>query len=291
MPLARHLGMDIQGLVRSDRNVEGVVEMMLDATQQHELALSTERLFDWHSAIFPTGRSGIYKITAGGWRKDETGPMQVVSGALGKERIHYQAPPAEILNKEMDIFIQWFNTEDKLDPVMKAGIAHLWFITIHPFGDGNGRIARVIADMQLARADGSPQRFYSMSAQIRKDRNAYYDLLEKTQKGNLDITEWLEWFLNCLAGALEATESVLSKVFSKAKFWEKHRLTTLNDRQRVIINKLLDNFDGKLTSSKWAKINKCSADTALRDIQDLMQKNILHKEPGGGRNTNYELEL
>lgn len=287
--VARHLGIAIPGLIQSDRNVDGVVEMMLDATQQHNLPLSAERLFGWHSALFPGGRSGMYKITVGEWRKDETGPMQVVSGALGKERVHYLAPPAEIINSEMDVFIHWFNSENELDSVLKAAIAHLWFITIHPFDDGNGRIARAIADMQLARADGSSQRFYSMSSQIRKERNQYYDLLEKTQQGNLDITEWMLWFLNCLSGALEATNNTLSRVLFKAKFWETHNATPLHDRQRLIINKLLDGFEGKLTSSKWAKINKCSADTALRDIQDLISKNVLRKEQGGGRSTNYEL--
>jgi Fic family protein len=289
--VARHLGMDISGLIRSDRNVDGIVEMMLDATQQNKKALSAKRLFDWHAALFPTGRSGMYKIIVGNWRKDETGPMQVVSGALGKEKVHYQAPESEIVNKEMKVFINWFNREDKLDPVIKAGIAHLWFITIHPFDDGNGRIARAITDMQLARADGSSERFYSMSAQIRKERNKYYEALEKTQKGSVDITEWLQWFLNCLISSLSASDSTLSRVLSKARFWEKQATTALNDRQRLMINKLLDGFDGKLTSSKWAKINKCSTDTALRDIQDLMSKKIVRKEPAGGRNTNYELEV
>ncbi|MGZ3932065.1 MAG: Fic family protein [Bacteroidia bacterium] len=287
--LARHLGMDISGLVRSDRNVDGVVEMTLDATQQHAKALSAERLFGWHSALFPTGRSGLYKITVGSWRKDGAGPMQVVSGAMGKEKVHYQAPEAKLLNKEMKAFIRWFNSEDKLDPVLKAALAHLWFVTVHPFDDGNGRIARAIADMQLARADGSSRRFYSMSSQIRKERKKYYDILEKTQKGNLDVTEWMLWFLNCLNGALNATEKMLSDVLYKARFWEKHDSTSLNDRQRLMLNKLLDGFDGKLSSSKWAKMTKCSADTALRDIQDLITKMILRKEPEGGRSTNYEL--
>lgn len=287
--LARHLGMEISGLVRSDRNVDGVVEMTLDATQHHKKSLSAERLFGWHSSLFPAGRSGMYKITVGEWRKDETGPMQVVSGAFGKEKVHYQAPEAKLLTKEMRAFMRWFNSNDELDPVLKAGIAHLWFITIHPFDDGNGRIARAIADMQLARADGSSRRFYSMSSQIRKERKKYYEILEKTQKGSLDITEWLRWFLSCLSGALHATDKTLSGVLSKARFWEKHRTTVLNDRQRLMLNKVMDGFDGKLTSSKWAKISKCSADTALRDIQDLMNKKMLRKEPGGGRSTNYEL--
>ena len=289
--IARHLGMDISGLVPSDRHIDGVVEMMLDATQNYKKTLTKERLFDWHAALFPTGRSGMYKIIAANWRDDSTGPMQVVSGAMGKERVHFQAPAAKIISKEMNRFIMWFNDRDQLDPVLKSGIAHLWFITIHPFDDGNGRIARAIADMQLARADESNQRFYSMSAQIRNERSKYYDILEKTQKGTLDISEWLKWFLDCLIGALTATENTLAKVFSKAKFWEKHRVTSLNERQRLMINKLFDSFEGKLTSSKWAKINKCSADTALRDIQDLINKDALYKDPAGGRSTSYKLKV
>lgn len=287
--VARHLGMDISGLIPSDRNVDGVVEMMLDATQQCGKSLSSERLFGWHAALFPTGRIGMYKIVVGNWRKDETGPMQVVSGVMGKEKVHYQAPDAAILDKEMNAFIEWFNAKDKLDPVIKAGIAHLWFVTVHPFEDGNGRIARAITDMQLARADGSKQRFYSMSAQIRQERKAYYDMLEKTQKGTLDVTEWLQWFLKCLMNAIMSTDKTLERVLAKAKFWEKHATVSINNRQRIMINKLLDGFDGKLTTSKWAKINKCSADTALRDITDLVTKKILCKEASGGRSTNYKL--
>jgi Fic family protein len=287
--IARRLGMEISGLIPSDRNVDGVVEMMLDATQQNDQPLNHERLFGWHASLFPTGRSGMYKIEVGGWRKDETGPMQVVSGAMGKEKVHYQAPEAALLNQEMNAFIDWFNTEKQLDPVLKAAVAHLWFVTIHPFEDGNGRIARAITDLQLARADGSKQRFYSMSAQIRLERKAYYDILEKTQKGDLDITDWLIWFLDCLHQALLTTDQILARVLTKAKFWENHAVVSINDRQRTIINKLLDGFDGKLTSSKWAKITKCSPDTALRDITDLMAKHILRKEEAGGRSTNYEL--
>lgn len=287
--LARRLGLDISGLIPSDRNVEGVVEMMLDATQHSEKPLNKERLSGWHAALFPTGRSGMYKIEVGGWRKDETGPMQVISGAMGKERVHYQAPDAMALEKEMSSFMVWFNDKDQLDPLIKAGLAHLWFVTIHPFEDGNGRIARAITDMQLARADGIKQRFYSLSAQIRLVRKAYYDVLEKTQKGNLDITEWLLWFLNCLMDALKATDQTLAIVLTKAKFWEKHATLNFNDRQKLMLNKLLDGIEGKLTSSKWAKITKCSADTALRDIADLISKQILCKEGKGGRSTNYEL--
>jgi len=287
--IARRLGMDIAGLVPSDRDVEGVVEMMLDATQNFEKKLTKTRLFDWHAALFPTGRSGMYKITVGAWRKGDKGPMQVVSGAIGKEKVHFEAPEADLLDEEMKGFIQWFNSAAKLDPVLKAAIAHLWFVTIHPFDDGNGRIARAIADMQLARADGNEQRFYSMSAQIQKERNAYYDILERTQKSNLDITSWLEWFLNCLDRALESTEATLSAVMQKAKFWETVSEIRLNERQKLMLNKLLNGFTGKLTTSKWGKIAKCSHDTALRDIADLIEKGILVKEEGGGRSTSYQL--
>lgn len=289
--IARHLGMEISGLVPSDRHVDGVVDMMLNATQQYQQVLSTQRLFEWHSALFPTGRSGPYKINTGRWRDDATGPMQVISGALGKEKIHFQAPDASVIETEMKYFLDWFNTEQALDPVIKAAVAHLWFVTIHPFDDGNGRIARAITDMQLARADESAQRFYSMSTQIRIERNAYYDTLEKTQQGDLDITKWLQWFLQCLMSALQATSSTLSNVMQKAHYWEQHRQTILNDRQRFMLNKLWDDFDGKLTSSKWAKMSKCSPDTALRDIQDLIHKNMLRKEAAGGRSTNYELNI
>jgi len=287
--IARRLGMDIVGLVPPDRDVEGVVEMMLDATRHYEQPLSAERLFDWHAALFPTGRSGMYKIGVGVWRDDATGPMQVVSGEMGRERVHFQAPDAGVLDQEMHTFVAWFNRESRMDPVIKAAIAHLWFVTIHPFDDGNGRIARAIADMQLARADGSARRFYSMSARIRLQRNRYYEILEQTQKGNLDITDWLLWFLDCLTSALMATDQSLARVLGKAQFWERHRTTFLNDRQRLMINKLFDGFEGKLNSSKWAKIAKCSTDTALRDIQDLIDKGILQKEAAGGRSTSYEL--
>lgn len=287
--IAKRLGMDISGLVASDRNVEGMVDLMIDATQNFTKPLSSERLFDWHSALFPTGRSSLNKITAGDWRNDATGPMQVISGPMGKEHVHFQAPDSSFVPGEMNAFIHWFNTNDTLEPVIKAGLGHLWFVTIHPFDDGNGRIARAITDMLLARSDGSHQRFYSMSAQIRLERKSYYDILESTQKGNLDVTEWLLWFLNCLLNALNSSDVVLAKVLHKAQFWKQHASTIVNDRQQVMMNKLLDGFDGKLTTSKWAKITKCSQDTALRDIQDLINKNILSKEPSGGRSTNYEL--
>jgi Fic family protein len=285
--IARQLGMDISGLIPSDRDVDGVVEMMLDATQKYDKMLDAERLFGWHSALFPTGRSGMYRIQVGQWRKDETGAMQVISGGFGKEKVHFQAPEAAILAAEMSQFLAWFNAEQNLDPVLKAAIAHLWFITIHPFDDGNGRIARALTDMQLSRAEGNAQRFYSMSAQIRLQRNGYYQILEKTQKGNSDITAWLVWFIECLTQSLLATDSALEKVLNKAKFWKKHTQTILNERQIQMLNKLMGDFEGKLNSSKWAKMMKCSTDTALRDIQDLCQKNILMKEESGGRSTNY----
>jgi Fic family protein len=288
--IARRLGITISSLVASDRHVDGVVEMMLDATQRNDVPLTIERLFDWHAALFPTGRSGLYKITVGNWRKDETGPMQVVSGGIGKEKVHFQAPAATEIQKEMLLFIDWFNKETDLDAVIRAAIAHLWFITIHPFDDGNGRIARAIADMQLAKADGSKHRFYSMSAQIQLQRNKYYNILEKTQKGTSNISEWLFWFLDCLDSALTASDATLTNVLFKANFWQTHATTTFNERQKGLINKLLDGFEGKLTSSKWAKIAKCSTDTALRDIQDLIQKDILRKESEGGRSTNYEIK-
>jgi Fic family protein len=287
--IARRLGMEIAGSIDSDRDVDGVVEMMLDATQNCFEPLTAERLFNWHAALFPTGRSGMHKITVADWRKDTTGPMQVVSGAMGKEKVHFQAPGSEIIDNEMLLFLDWFNNDDKTDLVIKAAIAHLWFVTIHPFEDGNGRITRALSDILLARADMSNQRFYSMSAQIREERKAYYEILEKTQKGDLDITEWIRWFLQCLINALKSTDSILKQVLFKAEFWNKHSKTIINERQRKLINRLLDGFDGKLTSSKWAKIAKCSKDTAIRDINDLINKNILQKEAAGGRSTCYEL--
>ena len=287
--IARRLGMELVGAVEADRNVEGVVEMMLDATQKCFDPLTADRLFDWHAALFPTGRSGMYKITVANWRKDTTGPMQVVSGALGKEKVHFQAPDSDLLETEMSRFLAWFNGDKAIDLVIKAAIAHLWFVTIHPFEDGNGRITRALTDMLLARSDKSNQRFYSMSAQIKIERKQYYEILEKTQKGDLDITEWIGWFLTCLINALKSTDSILARVLFKAEFWKKHMETAINDRQRKLLNKLMDGFDGKLTSSKWAKIAKCSKDSAVRDINDLIEKGILQKEPAGGRSTNYEL--
>jgi Fic family protein len=288
--IARRLGIELAGAIESERHVDGIVEMMLDATQRHDLPLYKDRLFSWHAALFPTGYSNIYKITVADWRQDSTGPMQVVSGPLGKEKVHYQAPDSSRIELEMEKFLKWFENEFEIDPVLKAAIAHLWFVTIHPFDDGNGRICRAITDMQLARSDKSVRRFYSMSAQIRIERKQYYEILEKTQKGNSDITEWIIWFLQCLINSIFSTEEVLSRTLHKAEFWKTHARTIFNDRQQKVINQLLDGFDGKLTSSKWAKINKCSQDTALRDIQDLIKKDILQKEASGGRSTNYELK-
>ena len=292
--IARRLGMDIAGLVPADRNVEGVVEMMLDATQNFAEPLTSERLFDWHAALFPTGRSGMSKIIVGAWRDDANGPMQVVSGPIGHERIHFEAPAAAMVEPEMQAFLAWFeghaaHGRTTIDPVLKAGIAHLWFVTIHPFDDGNGRIARAIADLALARSEASAQRFYSMSAQIRVERNAYYDALEATQKGDLDITAWLTWFLDCLDRAIDGAETVLASVMHKARFWEEHGAEPFNDRQRNMLNRLLNGFEGKLNTSKWAKITKCSPDTALRDIEDLVKRGILIKEAAGGRSTHYAL--
>ena len=287
--IARRLGINIGGLTPADRNVEGVVEMMLDATQGYDKPLTFRRLFDWHAALFPTGRSGMSKIKVGAWRDDTTGPMQVISGPIGKERVHYEAPVAGRLREEMKTFLDWFEKDNAADLVLKAGIAHLWFVTIHPFDDGNGRIARAIADMVLARSERSPQRFYSMSAQIRQERNAYYEILEATQKGELDITRWLEWFLDCLERAFTHAEITLEAVMWKARFWEKHAGDAFNDRQSKIVNQLLNGFEGKLTSSKWAKLTKCSQDTALRDIEDLIRKGVLTKDAAGGRSTSYSL--
>lgn len=288
--IARRLGIEIAGSVESDRYVDGIVEMMLDATNNCYEPLTAERLFDWHAALFPTGRSGMYKITVAGWRTGSAGPMQVVSGAMGKERVHFQAPDASLLDMEMNRFIDWFNAENDIDLVIIAAIAHLWFVTIHPFDDGNGRIARALTDMMLARSDRSTQRFYSMSAHIRIERKHYYEILERTQKGNLDITTWIQWFLSCLVSALQSTDTHLNRVLFKAGFWNRHGTIVINERQKSLLNGILDGFEGKLTSSKWAKIAKCSKDTAIRDINDLINKDILKKEEAGGRSTHYLLK-
>ena len=285
--IARRLGMDVGGLKPADRNVEGVVEMMLDATRHFDQPLTDERLFAWHASLFPTGRSGMTKIRAGAWRDESAGPMQVVSGPVGREHINFEAPKAVRVGSEMRTFLDWFEQDSGVDPVLKAGLAHLWFVTIHPFEDGNGRTARAIADMALARSENSPQRFYSMSAQIRQERNAYYDILEETQKGTMDITPWMEWFLGCLGRAIDGAQTTLSAVLAKARFWDRIRDVPLNDRQRLVLNRLLDGFEGKLTTSKYAKLAKCSQDTALRDILPLVERGILVRSPEGGRSTSY----
>ncbi len=285
--IARKLGLEYAGMVYADRNVEGVVEMMLDATQNYRKPLDDERLFGWHAALFPLGRSGMYKIDVAKYR---TGEMQVVSGAMGREKVHYVAPSPDQVPREMDEFLAWFNDENKLDLVLKSAIAHFWFIIIHPFDDGNGRMARALSDLLLARSDDTSQRFYSLSSQILVERKTYYEVLQKAQSSDGDITAWLEWYLNCLYRALQSTETTIENVLHKADFWDRHKETELNARQRLMLNKLFDGFDGKLTSSKWAKITRSSSDTALRDIQDLIAKGVLlRKEAQGGRSTNYEL--
>ncbi len=287
--IARRLGVDIGGTAPVRRDIEGIVDMMLDATQNYKDALTKDRLFGWHSALFPTGRSGLHKINVGKWRTTKSGVMQVISGAYGRETIHFEAPHANRLAKEMRVFLSWFNQEVTTDPVIKAAIAHLWFVTIHPFEDGNGRIGRAIADMALARSDNNAQRFYSMSAYIEKERDAYYRCLETTQRGGMDITPWLEWFLICLKRAIESAEDITSHVIYKAKLWDRLNQHPVQERQRKIINMLIDGFEGKLTTSKYAKIAKCSQDTALRDIRELMEWNVLIQSPEGGRSTSYTL--
>jgi Fic family protein len=289
--IARRLGLKVGGLVPTDRDVEGIVEMMLDATGNYAQRLTVERLFAWHASLFPTGRSGMHKIRVGVWRDDSGGPMQVVSGPVGKQKVHFEAPPAARVPRETEEFLRWFETPGDTDPLLIAGLAHLWFVTIHPFDDGNGRIARAIADMALARSENSPQRFYSMSAQIRHERNDYYTKLEHTQKGGLDITSWQDWFLNCLLRAIEGAQNTLGAVLEKARFWEHFAKEPLNERQIKVLNRLLDGFEGKLTTSKWAKIAKCSQDTAYRDILDLVERGALRKDPGGGRSTSYSLVI
>lgn len=284
--IARRLGIKTAGLVPSSRHIEGIVEMMLDATQRHNLPLTKKRLFGWHAALFPTGYSGPYEIEVGRYR---TGEMQVVSGAMGKEKVHYEAVKPELVKAEMDKLLDWFNNDNQLDPVLKAAIAHFWFIIIHPFDDGNGRIGRAITDMLLARAERSGERFYSMSSQILVERKQYYDTLQKVQHSAGDITEWLEWFLQCLKNAMLATENTTQRILRKAEFWKLHEQTPINERQRLMLNKLFDGFDGKLQTSKWAKITKTSTDTALRDIKDLIEKGILQQTEEVGRNANYEL--
>ena len=289
--IARRLGMDIEGLIPTNRHVDGVVEMMLDATGKHSETLTEERLFAWHAALFPTGRSGMNKIRVGQWRDDSNGPMQVVSGPVGHQQVHYEAPPADRVSSEINKFLHWFEQPDDIDPLIISSLAHLWFVTIHPYDDGNGRIARAIADMALARCEKTNQRFYSMSAQIRIEQKDYYDVLEWTQKGDLDVTQWQDWFLNCLLRAIKGAQDTLSDVLTKARFWERFAKEPFNQRQIKILNRLLDGFEGKLTTSKWAKITKCSQDTAYRDILDLMKRGALQKEPAGGRSTSYSLVI
>lgn len=287
--IARRLGVDIGALAPVDRHVEGVVEMVLDATTRCEAPLTTARLFGWHAALFPTGYSGMSKINVGQWRDDVDGPMQVVSAAMGRRKVHFQAPPADVLVMEMQRLLDWVNGPTGEPALIKAGLAHLWFVTLHPFEDGNGRIARAVGDLLLARADGSPQRFYSLSAQIQRERKDYYEVLERTQKGTLDVTDWLSWFLGTLTRALNSAQGTLDGVLIKARFWQRWAGTPMNARQSKLLNRLLDGFEGKLTSSKWANIAKCSADTALRDITQLLELGVLRKSDSGGRSTNYEL--
>lgn len=287
--VARRMGLDIGGLKPADRDVEGIVEMMLDATGRYDEPLTEERLFSWHAALFPTGRSGLAKIRTGAWRDETAGPMQVVSGALGKEKVHFEAPKAHRLTREIAAFLKWFEGGDAIDPVVKSGVAHLWFVTIHPFEDGNGRIARAISDMALARSEHSSQRFYSMSAQIKREHKEYYDILESTQKATLDVTAWMLWFLDCLGRAIDGARATLKAVLDKARFWDRIKEVPLNDRQRSVIHRLLEGFEGKLTSSKYAKLTKCSQDTAYRDIQALIERQILVQNPEGGRSTSYSL--
>jgi Fic family protein len=287
--IARRMGLDIGALRPIDRNVEGIVEIMLDATRKHDKPLTQQRLFGWHAALFPTGRSGLQKITVGAWRREESGAMQVISGPIGREKVHFEAPDHKRLKGEMSAFLKWVNATDKTDLVFKSALAHFWFVTIHPFEDGNGRIARAIADMMLARSENSTQRFYSVSAQIQQERNAYYDVLEKSQKGTLDVTRWIEWYLNCLSRAIGASDKLLETILVKNRFWNVHKGQSFNDRQRKVMNRLLDGFEGKLTSSKWARLAKCSQDTAGRDINDLLERKILARADAGGRSTSYEL--
>jgi len=287
--IARRLGVDIGALAPVDRHVEGVVEMVLDATANCRYPVTLERLFGWHAALFPTGYTGMSKINVGAWRDDATGPMQVVSGPIGRQRVHFEAPPADQLEAETEGFLKWANAPTGEPPLIKAGLAHLWFVTLHPFDDGNGRIARAVGDLFLARADGSPQRFYSLSAQIQREREAYYDILERTQKASLDVTQWLAWFLDTLHRAVNQAQITMDAVLAKTRFWQRWATTPLNERQVKLINRLLDGFDGKLTSSKWAAIAKCSPDTALRDITDLLTRGVLRKANAGGRSTSYEL--
>lgn len=287
--IARRLGVDVGALTPSDRHVEGVVDMILDATGKANDPLTLDRLLAWHATLFPTGYSGLSKIQVGKLRDDSNGAMQVVSGPLHHQKIHYEAPPAHRLDIELSDFLLWFNVDQQDDPLIKAGLAHLWFVTLHPFEDGNGRIARAIGDMALTRMEKSSQRYYSMSAQIQLERKDYYNMLEATQKGAMDVTNWLEWFLSCLLRSMHRAEITLSNVLMKTRYWQKWGTISMNERQIKLLNKLLDGFDGKLTTKKWAVIAKCSPDTALRDINDLMEQRVLRKAESGGRSTSYLL--
>ena len=291
--IARRLGMDVGGVHIVDRRVEGVVEVMLDASRNYEQPLTVERVFGWHGSLFPAGRTtGMRKLRVGAWRDDSTGPMQIVSGPVGRERVHFEGPAAERLDGEMSAFLRWFNegtAPTAGDEVLKAGLAHLWFVTIHPFDDGNGRTARAIADLALARSERSAQRFYSMSAEICRQRNAYYEILERTQKGTMDVTPWMEWFLSCLGRAIDRAQTTVAGVLHKARFWQAAGDVPVNERQRLVLNRMLDGLEGNLTTSKWARIAKCSSDTALRDILGLVERGVLVRNPGAGRSTSYSL--
>jgi Fic family protein len=289
--IARHLGLAHAAVAPADRRTEGVVEMMLDATENYNSPLTADRLFGWQAALFPTGYSGLHRIKTGAWRHDAGEPMQVVSGPVGRQRVHYQAPPAARLEAEMQRFFTWFNRKDEPEGLLRAGLAHLWFVTIHPFEDGNGRIARAIADQALAQSEASGQRFYSMSSRIREERSQYYDTLERTQKGELDITDWLVWFLGCFSRAIEGAEAILANVLRKAEFWQRYAREPLTERQKTVLNRYLDGFEGKLTAKKWAAIGKCSVPTAQRDINDLIERGILRRNPGGSKNTSYDLAV
>lgn len=290
--VARHLGIDAANITPSTREIDALVEMMLEASFHYKKPLLLVDLLAWHRALFPEGYSGLYNIKSGELRDDSKGAMQVVSGAYGREQVHFVAPKAERLALELDNFLLWYNKQqDDLDLVIKAGIAHLWFVTLHPFDDGNGRLTRALTERMLAQSDSSQQRFYSMSAQILKQRNEYYNILERTQKRDNDITEWLVWFLQTLEQALLSAEQTTNKIIEKASFWQSHRQQALNSRQVKMLNILLTDFYGTLTTKKWAIMTKCSADTALRDINDLISKGMLIKSNASGRSTNYEVVL
>ena len=289
--IARRLGVPAAAVVPADRLTEGVVEMMLDATENYEALLTPERLFGWQASLFPTGYSGMHKVKTGAWRDDAAGPMQVVSGAIGRQQVHYQAPPAPQLDGEVQAFLDWFNRRSEPEGLLRAGLAHLWFVTIHPFEDGNGRVARAIADQALAQSEGSGQRFYSVSSQIRKERSDYYDMLERSQKGALDVTDWLAWFLDCFSRALDGAEAVCANVLRKADFWQRYAREAFDKRQKIVLNRFLDGFEGKLTAKKWAAIGKCSIPTAQRDINELVERGILRRNPGGSKNTSYDLVM